>query len=88
MQLTSALATLILAASAIASPVLNGKAARDADIDARQGFKDFSISDIYINTYEQGQYNIDNRKITCRLHLTSSDLTFHISSRVRVRATY
>ena len=88
MQLTSTLATLILAASALASPVMNGKVARNGDIEARQGFKDFSISDIYINTYEQGQYNIDNRKVTCKSPLTSSDLTFHIASRVRVMTAY
>lgn len=88
MQLTSTLATLILAASALASPVMNGKVVRDADIDARQGFKDFSISDIYINTYEQGQYNIDNRKITCKSPLTSSYLAFHFVYRARVMITY
>lgn len=75
MMFISTFASVLLAASALLTPVqaedvsitsgLKSRVARGIS-EARQGFKDFVISDIYVNTYQPGKYSIENRQLSCK----------------------
>lgn len=74
MLFISTFASILLAASTLLAPAqaedisitssLKSRVARNIP-EARQGFKDFTISDVYINTYQPGQYSIENRQMSC-----------------------